>query len=93
MDTSSLIAGLISEQYNHLLSLLNTEKKDIVTKFFGKTNYDTNVWIIDSGASDHMISSKSTLAHYKSFSQPLFVTLPYGDSISKLGHWPSYLIK
>ncbi|OMO65653.1 hypothetical protein CCACVL1_21443 [Corchorus capsularis] len=82
---ASPIAGLTSEQYNQLISLLNIEKTNIVDDFSGKTTNDSNVWIIDSGASDHMISSKSKLDHYQSFSKPLSVNLPDGTSISILG--------
>jgi len=51
------------------------------------------VWIVDSGASDHMVSDRSLLSNLKLLDTPILITLPNGNKLKvtqygdlKIGH-------
>ena len=44
------------------------------------------VWIVDSGASDHMISDKNLLCNIKTLDTPILITLPDGNKLRVTQH-------
>jgi len=42
---------------------------------------EDSIWIVDSGASDHMIFDKSLLHNMKHLANPILITLPNGNKI------------
>ncbi|XP_077234197.1 uncharacterized protein LOC143876374 [Tasmannia lanceolata] len=78
------------DQFNEILSLLHSGKSQPTANFAGKSicctsNSDPHSWIIDTGASDHMISSP-TLLHSSSINtSSLPVNLPNG-TVAPISH-------
>jgi hypothetical protein len=62
---ASPIPGLSTMQYNQLIQLLGAETQLVSANQAGERNSfippNSDTWVIDSGASDHMVSSSSTL--------------------------------
>jgi len=42
---------------------------------------EDNIWIVDSGASDHMVFDKGLLHNVKNLANPILITLPNGNKI------------
>ena len=66
------------EQYKQILAILNDSNKSQIrySKFFKE-----DIWIIDTGASDHMTFNKSSLSSMNSFYKPFLVNLPNDNSV------------
>nr|CAD1820262.1 unnamed protein product [Ananas comosus var. bracteatus] len=89
---ASPLAGLNREQYDQLLILLGAKKSRMKESLSGKVfqNFCEAEWILDSGASDHMIASERALAQSKIANNKPPVRLSNGTymSISKIGCIP-----
>ena len=74
------IPGISSDQFQHLLSLLGsanvTRSED---QLVGK--YLSDLWIIDSGASNHVTGNLALLSDIRHMS-PCTVTLPDGSQVT-----------
>lgn len=61
------------------------------------TKIDNVIWIIDSGASDHMTSDKSLLFNIQTLSVPYLVSLPNGykvkvHNVDSLALFPNFIL-
>ncbi|XP_074361896.1 uncharacterized protein LOC141702107 [Apium graveolens] len=87
-------AGLTQDMYNQLVSLLKNVQPTNNTSsanFAGNSidlpyvtylsAFHNNVWIIDSGANDHMCNNKHMFISSTSISQPLHISLPNGNVV------------
>jgi hypothetical protein len=86
-STEIAIPGLTSDQYNRLLEFLspvNTTSANFAGNLVSchSVSFSNREWIIDSGASDHMTSSFSSLNNTQLLNQPCPISLPNGDIVS-----------
>jgi hypothetical protein len=86
-STEIAIPGLTSDQYNRLLEFLspvNTNSANFAGNSVSCNSvfFSNREWIIDSGASDHMTSSFSSLDNTQLLNQPCPISLPNGDIVS-----------
>jgi len=105
--TTSAIPGLSLEQYSQLLQLLNKHSSEIdstnssanigATSFLAGTSYCMttlfahNTWIVDSGASKHIMYDFSLLHDVKPVGTPCYITLPDGKQV-QIKHVGSLLL-
>ena len=86
------IPDLTSDQCSRLLDLLSPMNNLVLNtnsaNFAGNpvscnsVSFSNREWIIDSGASDHMTSSFSSLDNTQLLNQPCPISLPNGDIVS-----------
>ncbi|KAL8096279.1 hypothetical protein AgCh_037296 [Apium graveolens] len=87
-------AGLTQDMYNQLVSLLKNVQPTHNTSsanFSGNSidlpyvtclsAFHNNVWIIDSGANNHMCNNKHMFNSSTSISQPIHISLPNGNVV------------
>lgn len=76
-------AGFLAESEH-----INSEEKSGILKAFGtalKVCLNDDIWIIDSGASDHMCNNKSLLHDFQTISNPSHVSIANGHTVPVLG--------
>ncbi|XP_019256390.1 PREDICTED: uncharacterized protein LOC109234787 [Nicotiana attenuata] len=81
-EDMSAIPGLTKDQYSQLMMLLqqsHLSSSPSTSSLMGSANFA--VWIIDSGASDHMTSTKSLLFNVQTLPVPYLVSLPNGYKV------------
>ncbi|XP_075491077.1 uncharacterized protein LOC142529422 [Primulina tabacum] len=79
--------GLTTDQCSKLLSFITSSSNqnngnEGLANFVGKSSMTNNPWIIDSGASDHMIGDKKQFDHYVHTLTHPNVKIPDGSSLS-----------
>jgi len=70
------LIGLTTEQWQTLVELLNAQKTNSNDKMTGER--DTNTWIIDTGASNHMTGNLNHMHELRDI-QSCLVGLPNGQ--------------
>lgn len=63
------LAGITSEQWQRLMEMLNIQKPDMGEKMTGKSH--SNLWILDSGATNHMTGTLEIMRDYVTYKHAL----------------------
>ena len=87
---SSPIPGLSRDQYTKLMKQLNEPQKSEVN-MAGKTVF-ANPWVIDSGATDHVVCNKSYLSSIKCSEDNVPISIPNGDKVPVKGIGKTFLL-
>ncbi|KAK9706543.1 hypothetical protein RND81_07G133900 [Saponaria officinalis] len=94
--------AMLTAVYQHMLSMMQTgqgergqQSVDASINYVGKiiasnvtvSSCNNVVWIVDSGATDHMVARKDVLINSRMLNQPILVGLPDGTTrtVTKIG--------
>ena len=72
--------------YTHMAGITPFQFVTSANTIYCICKLEGNVWIVDSGASDHMVFDKSLLNNLRVLATPILITLPNGNKL-KVSHF------